>query len=122
MISRSLLRTLKRFHFKNTEHKKPFNPTVFLNLKSKSGNINQKIEVELYENKLPVSTENFKKICEGYKNEEGNQLSYEGVKLKVDQRKILLTSEYILGNIYNNELMLHENYDGRFIYAKYNLK
>ena len=120
MKPRRILQTLKRFFFKSTEHQKSHNPVVFLNLNSKDGSVNSNLEIELYENISPLSSDNFRQFCKGFVNDKGNQLSFQGLNLNVDPRSLLLTSEYVKDNIYGNQRMYHENYEGlKKIYIQY---
>ena len=107
---------MKRSMLKNSEHLKLSNPTITMNLNAIDNSFTSKIEIELHENISPLSSENFKQLCLGSHLKGGKKLSYEGLKMRVDSKKVLLSSDYVTDNIYNTQKLLHENYESNYTF------
>ena len=110
---RSLLNRVQRTFFKSTEHVKEMNPTVVFNLNAKDNSFSQSIEIELHENISPLSAENFKLFSQGSQSARGSPLSFKGIDLKLDEQRILLKSDFIRDTIFENQKLLHENYESK---------
>ena len=116
---RQIVSRILRTHFRNTEHRKKTNPLVYLNLENESGNLQQRLEIELFDNVSPLAAENFRVYCNGFEKENQNK-GYKGKSLKVDDNKFFLMTDFLGESIYRDGEFLHENYDSetRFYYRE----
>lgn len=108
---KKLLKICKKTWVNSSLYVKSDNPTVFLNLKI--GDKEKKLKIKLFENINPSSSENFKKVCEGFKTQSGKQLSYKGKKFVNKMPNFFLETEKIKETIYNKNI-LNESYQVEF--------
>ena len=58
----------------------PSNPKVFLELKTEDETQSKRVEFELFQDKVPKTSENFRSLCKGFLSADNKTLSYKGVK------------------------------------------
>ena len=108
---KKLLKISKKTWVSSSMYVKTDNQEVFMNLKV--GEKEKKLKIKLFESQNPKSSENFKKICEGFKTKSGKNLSYKGKKFLNKMPGFFLETEKMEETIYNKNIS-NESYKIEF--------
>ena len=103
-----LTKTIQRFYLPSSQYVKKEAPVVFLDIATEKGT--NRVEILLHEHINPESSQNFLKMCEGFKNKDGKTVSYKGKKFVNRLKGYFMETEEIKDTIYGSEGYLNESY------------
>lgn len=108
---RSLLKTLRRGFYPTSVYAKTAQPTVFMEVAGET--VHGKLKIRVFENLQPEASENFVKMCQGFKDASGKDAGYKGVKFVNVMRDHFMETESVDTTVFGHPI-LHENYDMKF--------
>lgn len=108
---RQIIKLVRRTHIESSTYTKKILPLVFVDLDM--DNTTERVEIKLYEHMNPETAENFKAVCQGFKNASGDTVSFKGKRFANRTRGYFLETEEIGDTIYGRGF-LSESYNVRF--------
>ena len=103
-----LTKTIRRFYMESSAYVKKEAPVVFLDITTAKGS--DRVEILLHEHINPESSQNFLKMCEGFKTKDGKKVSYKGKKFVNRLKGFFMETEEINDTIYGPEGYMNESY------------
>lgn len=108
---RQINKILFRTNIQSSVYQKKQVPLVYMDLQLNGET--QRVEIKLFEHINPETATNFKSVCQGFKNLNGDLVSYKGKRFVNKTKGYFLETEEINDTIYGSGF-LSESYSVRF--------